>query len=140
MKSAAKLTKRVTDIIDKHPALGLQGWELHISIVDEVTGAARKSVAGCSCSTHYDSMWLEFEREWLNTASHDEIDKTIFHELLHAVFRDLDFVAHDGVSEYLGEPHLSTFQEAYMHEVEGIIEKVARTLNYYYRESVVQSS
>lgn len=135
MKSIDKLTKRITGLIDKHPSLGLQGWELHISIVDDV---ADGGAASCSASKHYDSMWLEFEKKWLRQASDEEIDKVILHELLHAVFRDFDHFVHDGTSQFFGEPHLSVFQEGYVHELEGVVEKLARTLNLASRPDVVQ--
>lgn len=135
MKNVDKLTKRVTDAIDRHAALGLQGWELHISIVEEVT---KQGCASCSTSRHYNTMWLEFEKDWLKHASKKEIDKVILHELLHAVFRDFDAITED-VLEYLGEPHRSAVATAYTHELEGIIEAIARTLNFASGSNVVQS-
>jgi hypothetical protein len=133
VKSVDKLCKRVTAIVDKCPSLGLRGWEFHISIVDEVAGATRKAAASTSCSTHYDTVWMEFEKDWLSKASQSDIDKTIIHELLHMVFRDLDHQI-ENVSEFLGEPHKSSFEEAYTHEIEGIIEKMARTLNLHMKD------
>ena len=128
-----KLCRRITTLIDKHPALGLQGWELHVSIVDAVDDVDSK--ASCSTSAHYDEMWLKFDKGWLKNATDEEIDRVILHELLHAFMRDFNQVTED-LLDYLGEPHRSSVAAAYKHEEEGMVERLARTLNENLRDVV----
>lgn len=106
--------------------LGLQGWDLHVDAVDEPKGRPN-SHASVTVATHYDSAWIEFAESALTELSNRNIDKIIVHELLHIIFRDYEAVVDEGMSA-LGYREQSTFEAMREHEIEGIIERLARTI------------
>lgn len=125
-----QLGKRVRSWMDRLRPLGLAHWTVHVRIVDEIDNPA-DAHASCSCSTHYNTMWLEFRQDFIDTAEEQILDKVIIHELLHAAMRDLDHVA-EGVTEFLGEPHRSVYQDSLTHAGENLVERLAWTLTLAY--------
>lgn len=133
-----QLAKRVDFWLKELAPLGLCHWQFHVSINDEVeTDPQIPANASCTCSSHYDTVWLEFRKSYIDEVEQDELDKTIVHELLHATMRDLDHVI-EGVSEYLGAPHRDAYAEAAMHAREGFVEKIARSIVYANGRNVVR--
>lgn len=133
-----QLQKRIDVLLGQMHPLGLGHWTINLSIVDEVASDyALGAHASCTCSTHYDVMWLEFSAEFIEEGTYEEIDRVIIHELVHATMRDLDHQI-DEVSEYLGEPHKSVWQSNILHAREGLVEKLAQTLNHALRSNVVR--
>lgn len=133
-----QLQKRVDLWLERLRPLGLGHWTLHLEIVDEVDSDYYAGAnASCTCSRHYDTMWIEFKREYLEEADLEEVDRTIIHELLHASMRDHDAQT-DDVSQYLGEPHRSMWQTGITHTREGLVERLAATLNHAFSDDVVR--
>jgi hypothetical protein len=140
--TAKQLAKRVDRILGEMRPLGLGHWVITLSIVPEVDHETSKvfdANAACTCSTHYDRMWLEFNEDFLNNSDDEDIDRVIVHELLHAAMRDFDHAVH-GVNEYLGEPHKSAWQDEVNHAREGLVERLAYTITLMLRSNVVQST
>lgn len=128
-----QLRKRVSLWMDRLSPLGLNHWVVELSIVEVVDNDRQvEANASCTCATHYDRMWLEFRKDFIDTADEEDLDRAIVHELLHAAKRDLDHVA-EGVSEFLGEPHKSAYHESLIHADEGLVERLAWTLILAYR-------
>ena len=128
-----QLRKRVELWLNRMQPLGIRHWAIELSIVNVVENERQvEANASCTCASHYDKMWLEFRKDFIDSADEEDLDRTIVHELLHASMRDLDHVS-EGVSEYLGEPHRSVYQESLMHATEGLVERLAWTIILAYR-------
>lgn len=106
--------------------LGLQNWDLNVSVVDEPEGRPG-SHASVTVSQHYDSAWIEFEADSLTELDQRNIDKIIVHELLHIIFRDYEAVIEE-VSTDLGMAQRMAWNNLREHEMEGVIERLARTI------------
>lgn len=135
----ATLRKRVAYWQKTLKPLGLEHWNLEVDVVEDPSpGATRDASAAVSCSTHYDTAWLEFREDWLPDAPDEEIDKVIIHELLHVAMRDFDHEA-DKPEEFLGVVVGEVWQSGMKHAREALVEKLARTLYLAYSSNVVQS-
>lgn len=138
-----QLAKRLDIIMAQLRPLGLGHWIIDLAIVDEIENAHMAAGLGvnaaCTTSVHYDKMWLEFNQEFIDDSTEEEIDRVIIHELIHAAMRDFDHAIH-GVNEYLGEPHKSAWQSEVNHAREGIVERLAQSINLILRSNLVQST
>jgi hypothetical protein len=137
-KQIKRLQDRISAILGALSPLGLGHWVVHVDIVDEVDGIPG-SKAACTCSRHYDEMWLEFQEEWLGEADDEELDGVIIHELLHAAMRDWD-QAVISAEHHLAMSHRTAWERELHHAREGLVERLARTINLTLRSNVVQST
>jgi hypothetical protein len=125
-----KLRKRVQFWAEKMlPELGLSSWDFDVKIVDDpeprYEGSA--AVANVSCSTHYDTAWMEFDREWVSNVDERNLDKTIIHELLHVILRDWKNVQE--LPEQMMPPgEYKQWEMLLNHEEEGVVERLARSI------------
>ncbi len=109
--------------------LGLAHWKPEITIVEEPSNDAyTEAKAAVSCSSHYDTFWLEFRKEWMDgEVDLEELDKVIIHELIHVAMRDVDYEI-EKVGEFLGVASQEIWEDSVKHAREGLVERLARTL------------
>lgn len=122
------LTRRVRYWQRTLDELGLTGWDLKVKIVEQPDGE-EDSDACVTPSSVYDTAWLEFRRDRLDELEADgrSLDKTIVHELLHIVFRDYDAVV-ENATRNMGMSERFAWDAMRRHEMEGVIERLARTI------------
>ena len=121
-----RLLKRIEFWQRKLEPLGLKRWRLEVSYTDEVEGH-KGAVATASPSTHYDTVWFQFERAYVEEADRWKLDETIIHEWLHVLMRDLDTAIHYA-SEYMSPQVCELWECQVEHEREGLIEALARAI------------
>jgi hypothetical protein len=120
--------------------LGLGHWQLDsLKIVEQADPgkSEREAAASVGRAWHYDTFDLEFTRSALEEATPEDLDQTIIHELLHLVFRDHDRVFEQAES-WVPPAGWESLTEMMEHEVEGIIDRMARTIYHVYSQKVVQ--
>lgn len=123
-----QLKARVRFWQNKLALLGLSIWRFDICVIDGTpTGVKGPAAAAIDRMDHYDSASIEFVREEIAELTASEIDQVIVHELLHAAFRDFEEAIHlvDGV---LPATAWTIWDNALDHELEALIERLARTL------------
>jgi hypothetical protein len=135
-----QLQKRVEHWLKALPELGLVHWRANVDIVDEPSSDAYISAkASVACSSHYDTFWMEFRREWVDDdPDDDDVDQVIIHELMHVVMRDFDHEV-DKVEEFLGCVTKELWADSVKHAREGLVERLARTLYRTSRSDMVRS-
>jgi hypothetical protein len=124
----SQLQRRVEQVARQLTPLGLAHWEFDVQIVDTDGLEAPNSDAQVQASTKYDSAQMCFRREFIEVAEVEDIDKTIVHELLHLLFRDFENLL-DLATQELGVTARELAEKTYDHELEGVIERVARALS-----------
>lgn len=135
----AALESRVQMWVRRLSPLGLSHVRIYVTLTDDPidTKTDKDARAATENSTFYDSAWLEFDSHEVADMEDSELDEVIIHELLHIVFRDYE-TAYERALPYLGEPARSIWQEQVLHEHEGVIDRLARTI-YHSFVYVVQS-
>lgn len=120
------LAERVTYWANVLAPLGLQHWRITVEIVDEPEGKASADAA-VNVSAYYDQATIQFAADRLEELTPEELDETIVHELIHVVNRDLwDAMTQP---EYMfGKPAWSVHYDRIDHEMEGVVERVARSI------------
>jgi hypothetical protein len=121
----AQVIRRVTFWAKRLHPLGLAHWRFEVSFKDELPD--EDAVARVRSSSYYDTAWLEFRSDWIASEPMSKIDETIIHELLHVCWRDYQD-AIDAVDEKLDPITYSDWRSRLVHETEGLVERVARTL------------
>jgi ribosomal protein S9 len=110
--------------------LGLEHWDLHFEYPqadeDVQSTSGRDAQATCSVSMHYDTAYIEVAPSTLGLPQHD-IDKIIVHELLHVLMRDLTKV-HNEMRYLIGGQVGQALDTSLEHEVEGVVERLARAI------------
>ncbi len=114
--------------------LGLGHWDFNVAFVSEAEMDRDTSEAEVSPSVVYDSARIEFKDTYIASVDPDMLDWTIIHELLHVVFRDYDTVVHLAVQE-LGPTAKELVEHQLEHELEGVVERFARTIFLLSKES-----
>lgn len=124
--TTAQLSKRVAYWCGQ---LQLDPWTVSVSIVDDPHGQGLgESNAAVGTAAHYLYAEVEFATEWARAdLSQHERDVTIVHELLHCLFRDID-KAVESVSHLAGMSVFSVFNDRYNHELEQLIDRLARVI------------
>lgn len=121
-----QLENRVKFWQKKLGSLGLGHWQFTIEIVDEPEGRPG-SLAAISHSPYYDCATIQFRRDHLDTATQYQIDRSIVHELMHAVHRDYDDAIHS-VCDRLPADMVEAWHHRLDHEEEGVVDRCARAM------------
>jgi hypothetical protein len=108
--------------------LGLSHWEFFVEIVSADALDSDNSDAQVQPSIKYDSAHMLFKDTFIQNAEVEQIDKTIIHELLHLVFRDFENMI-DLVTQELGVTAKELVEKTIDHEIEGVVERLTRTLH-----------
>jgi hypothetical protein len=123
----SQLQRRVERWATKLSPLGLAHWEFEVEIVSEDEMDNDNSEAEVQPSTKYDSANVTFKRSFVESVDVEQLDKAIIHELLHLVFRDFEAIM-DLVTQELGVTSKELVEKQIDHEIEGVVERIARTL------------
>lgn len=126
-----RLLNRIEFWQRKLQPLGLRQWRPEVTYTEEVEGTRYDAVASCSTSTHYDSVWFQFQQEYVRTQPRWKLDETIIHEWLHVLFRDLD-AAVGYAEDYMAPQVREMWDMQVEHERERLIESLARTIRMLY--------
>lgn len=129
-----QLQKRVDYWAKRLRPLGLGHWDFNVNVVGEEDMDRTNSDAEVTPSTQYDSARIEFKDSSYILMDQDTLDWTIIHELLHVVFRDYDSIVHL-VTQELGATAKELAEHQIEHEMEGVIERLARTIFILSKES-----
>jgi len=105
--------------------LGLTTWDLPLELVAN-PGDDDNTLAACLPSGHYEQATLQFA-EALLQHSPRRVESVVVHELLHLACRDLSSVLQDA-EEQLGPVAGPMFHNRTLHELEGVIDKLATLL------------
>jgi len=105
--------------------LGLTTWNLTIELVAN-PGDNDDALAACMPSIHYEQATLQFAEALLRHTPR-RVEEAVVHELLHLTCRDLASVFEDA-EEQLGPVAGPMFHNRTLHELEGIVDKVATLL------------
>lgn len=100
--------------------LGLERWEIVVRWDEPHDG---DTVAEMTPEASYDRGFLRLNRSWASWSS-DYANRTIVHELLHLLTRDLDGV----VAAIDGAVHRDVYAQIdkrYDHEIEGFVDRLA---------------
>lgn len=125
--SPVNLAKRTERWKHRLAPLGVSHFEIDsVTITDDVPGADRAQAA-VQVSRHYDSCRFFFNEEFIEECTSDELDQTIIHEWLHVAWRDLE-EATSRVEDWMPPRYYDDFDERITHEMEGLIERLARTI------------
>lgn len=100
--------------------LALDHWR--IDIVDESPGDDAYAITWYS--DDYDAAELRFNPEW-DTWDTEQLNRIIAHELLHIHLRDIDQL-YGRTVRHLGSEAQSFAQEAFSHEIEGLVDRLAQ--------------
>lgn len=73
---------------------------------------------------HYDRAVIDWDPEYLKTASEEEINRTCVHELLHCLFRDFE-AATLATGPVLGQDARQIYEQRVDHELEQLIDMLA---------------
>jgi hypothetical protein len=121
-----RLLRRI-DFWQRHLApLGLAPYRTHVGYVEETQGK-EGAAASCHNSVHYDTVWFEFRQDYVEKAEKWQLDETIIHEWLHVLFRDYDSAV-NYAGDYMSPQVREMWECQVEHELEGVIEKLARTI------------
>ncbi len=130
----AALTRRVTYWQKTLKPLGLEHWDIEVEFADP-DDTTRAHV---SCSRHYDSAWMAFQKSYLQEDTPEMIDLTIIHELCHIAMRDLDHAIRSA-EEFMGAVGKEIWMDEVEHVREGFVERVSRALYDAHKPDVVRS-
>lgn len=112
------------------PELGLAHWDFHFEFDENADDVKDGRGAGAEATIRvhrtYDTAFWNVPQESL-TKDLPDIDKIIVHELLHVVMRDLNKAEYDMV-EVVGGHMGDQFAERLEHEIEGVIERLSRSI------------
>ena len=106
--------------------LGLQPWRTNVSFMDEPEGKDN-ALAACHTSEAYDTCTFQFAHDHVEDAEKYQLDETIVHEWLHVLFRDYN-QSISSVYDQLAPAVAEQWDTQMNHELEGVIEKLARTI------------
>jgi hypothetical protein len=98
----------------------------NVSIVDE-PDPNEEAKASIELSGHYDECEFRFARSFVENCSRQELDQSIVHEWLHAAWRDHDMIF-EVLEKRLSPSAYDDFMLRQVHETEGIIDRVSRTI------------
>lgn len=110
--------------------LGLCHWDIAYEFVDgEVTGerSGLDAEAEIGVSRYYDSAQMNVPLGTLQLQP-QHVDRVIVHELLHIAFRDLHNVETDLLAQLEPVALRVGMEDLLEHEVEGLIERLARSI------------
>ena len=105
--------------------LGLTTWNLTIELVAN-PGDNDDALAACTPDGAYERATLQFADALLKQSPR-RVEEVVVHELLHLTCRDLSSVLQDA-EEQLGPVAGPMFHNRTLHELEGIVDKVATLL------------
>ncbi len=105
--------------------LGLTTWDLTIELVAS-PGDNDEALAACLTDGPYERATLQFADALLNQTP-QRVEEAVVHELLHLTSRDLSSAIQDA-EEQLGPVAGPMFHNRTLHELEGIVDKVATLL------------
>jgi hypothetical protein len=127
--SVPQLKKRVRYWQQRLEPLGLRHWDVIVEVVeDDELEHGDSSEAEVTPSLLYDTARIQFRRGHQEGVDGTrDIDSLIVHELLHLIFRDYESVI-DMVIQELGVTAKELTEKRLDHEIEGIIERLARTI------------
>jgi len=105
--------------------LGLTTWNLTIELVAN-PGDNDDALASCTPDGPYERATLQFADALLQYPPR-RVEEAVVHELLHLTCRDLTFAIQDA-EEQLGPVAGPMFHNRTLHELEGVVDKVATLL------------
>jgi hypothetical protein len=107
--------------------LGLSHWRFEFEYSDDLEdNTGGDADAGVRVHKSYDTAFWDVTKRLLEM-DQAEVDKTIVHELMHVVMRDLNSVEQDMLEE-LGGRQAALLEERLEHEIEGLVERLARAI------------
>ena len=106
--------------------LGLSHWRIEAKIVDVPFGDEQyaDSDAAIGCADDYDHAFLHVKRSAAERLTERGLNEVIVHELLHAVWRDLD-QAVDSIQDRLSPTEWNMWADRVRHEKEGVVDRLA---------------
>lgn len=110
--------------------MGVGHFEIDVKIVDKIESEKEGVRAQVSVSPYYDAAEIEFTPQSVEAP---DIDYVIVHELLHVAFRDHDDAVASAVS-FHGREAREAHQDRIDHEVEGLVDRLARTIIEFYHD------
>lgn len=121
------LAERVEAWARRLPELGIAHWRIERVTMTDTMPDSPNAKASVQVSTDYDSFTIYFRNGWLEECSATELDEVIVHELMHVAMRNLDHVA-EGVESWMPEKTYDDWAEAFNHEREGHVDRLARLI------------
>lgn len=112
--------------------LRLENWDMMIEVVTEFEEepAAR---AKCLNEDDYDDTTLTFHQDWLNSATPEERDTVIVHELLHVMMRDFDDSI-ERIDNQLAKPVADLWHDSVRHERENLVDRLSKVIVHLHSE------
>jgi hypothetical protein len=123
-----QLAQKVERWQERLRPLGISHWRIdRIIIGDESPSLSRSANASAGVSQNYDSVTFFFNGDYVEEAEERELDETIVHEWLHVFMRDLDELQ-ERVEPWMPDATYEGYRDAWSHEREGEVERLARLI------------
>lgn len=113
----------------KHPLLielGISHWRIDVETAEEPSGR-QNAKAAITTSGYYDTATIQFAADYVDEASEIDLDRTIMHELIHIVWRDLGDASRS-LGMHVSNDRADAYEDRLDHETEGVVDRIARTI------------